>query len=306
MQGNSVEVPVEQVVVPLSDKIAIANCILTAILLLVTAISVYCAFRAYKNAVRDFTHQKERAKKDAACELAKYYAQHIIDEFQFVLDVLVLSKLNERIEQLFPYDDISDLDRKELDKLLQRAETTFEAVEKEMTLISPLAIYSAKILTAKTISERHLIAEEYLVRKKQEDGEVPMIGIAHESLLQNEFSGKITTLLNNLEHFAMSCRYGLADEEMLYQSLHQTYISQVRLLYFYICRNNTTNEDKVYTNLIWLFNLWKDRLKKIQKTKLAQRAEADERIVALEAQLREVREEAEHIEPEVYTGSALK
>lgn len=104
----------------------------------------------------------------------------------------------------------------------------------------------------------------------------------------------------------MSCRYGLADEEMLYQSLHQTYISQVRLLYFYICVNNTTNEDNVYTNLIWLFNVWKTRLKEIQENKLARQAKAKERASILEEQLREAEEEAKHIEPEIYTGSALK
>lgn len=42
---------------------AIAN----ILLLLLTAASVFYAYQAYK-------HQKERSKKEAACELAKYYA----------------------------------------------------------------------------------------------------------------------------------------------------------------------------------------------------------------------------------------
>lgn len=297
MPENSLEEPVTKAVVALSDKVAIVNCILTAILLVVTVISVICAFLAYR-------HQKNRAKKDAACSLAKYYAEHIIDEFQFVFDVLALSHLNDKIQSLFPYSDICTLDRKELDELLKRAERSYEDVEKEMTQVNPLAIYNSKILNAKSIEERHMIAEEYLVEKKDTEGE--KIGIAHPNLLWDEFSRKITILLNNLEHFAMSCRYGLSDEEMLYQPLHQTYISQVQLLYFYICQNNITNEDKVYTNLIWLFNIWKDRLKSIQEEKLARQAEVEKKVNVMEEQLREMKEEAQHIETEIYTGSALK
>ncbi len=300
VQGNSVaEKPVEKLIFSLSDKIAIADCVLTGILLLVTIISVICAFKAYK-------HQKNRAKKDAACELAKYYARHIIDEFQFVFDVLALSQLNDKIENLFPYDDISALDRKELNELLKKAEKSFDDVEQEMDLVDPLSIYNAKILNAKSIAERQLIAMEYIVVTPTEEGAPPVVGIAHANLLQNEFGRAITALLNNLEYFAMGCQYGLADEEMLYQPLHQTYISQVQLLYFYICRNNITNEDKVYTSLIWLFNLWKNRLKGIQEAALSQRAEANKRLNSLTEQLQEAKEEVDHIEPEIYTGTALR
>lgn len=306
MQGNNIEEPVEKVINTLSDKVAIANCILTAFLLVITAISVYCAYRAYKSAVQNYNLQKERAKKDAACDLARYYAQNIIDEFRFFLDVLTFSQLNNKIESLFPYDDISLFDREELEKLINRAGQNFEDVEREMDFVSPLAIYQAEIVCAKSIEERHTIAAEYTVIKNQKDGEPPEIGIANENMLWSDFHRKIATLLNDLEYFAMSCQYGLADEEMLYQSLHQTYISQVRFLYFYISRNNTTNEDKFYTNLIWLFNLWKNRLTEIQDIRRMQQAEAAKLISFLEAQLEELKEESKHINSNIYIGSMLK
>ena len=100
---------------------------------------------------------------------------------------------------------------------------------------------------------------------------------------------------------------------MLYHSLHQTFISNVWLLYFYICKSNLTNEDKYYTNLIWLFNLWKDRLEKLQKAKMAKRSAADKAVAAAErkriaAEMDEqlAREAASHVDSDLYTGTPLK
>lgn len=282
-----------------NTTIALIDCILTGILLLVTGVSVYFAFRAYR-------HQKERAKKDAACDLAKYYAYDIMEKFQFVLDVLVASKLSVKIQELFPYDAICTMDRKELDKVLQKAGKTFSEVEREIVLVPPEAIYTAKVLSARSIAERNLIAKEYIVIQKADKDSPPRTKIVHENLLHNEYLRKVAELLNCLEYFAMNCRYGLADEEMLYQSLHQTYISQVRLLYFFICKSNITNEDKVFTNLIWLFDLWKNRLKKIQEDTLSARTEAEKKFQEAKIQLQEAQDEMESISSIVYTGNSLK
>ena len=78
----------------------------------------------------------------------------------------------------------------------------------------------------------------------------------------------------------MNCRYGLADEELIYQSLHQVFLSTVLMLYPIICESNTSNEDKHYTSIIWLFVKWRDRLIGIKqeafdkKQKFLKKAEA--------------------------------
>lgn len=90
----------------------------------------------------------------------------------------------------------------------------------------------------------------------------------------------------------MNCKYGLADEELLYQSLHQTYISTVWLLYFFISHENENNEDKLYTNVCWLFLKWRDRLMEIRDRKEAEKQGYLDRAKAVKAK--------------VYEGSSLK
>ena len=67
-----------------SDLIAIVSACVSGALLLVTIISVICAFKAYY-------HQKERAKKDAACQLARVYANEVLTQYQVVVGVFAKS-----------------------------------------------------------------------------------------------------------------------------------------------------------------------------------------------------------------------
>ena len=68
-------------------------------------------------------------------------------------------------------------------------------------------------------------------------------------------------VLNNMEFFAMHFSHCTADESVVYQSLHQTYLSIVHLLYFKIARINKASATKYYTNVIWLYKKWINRKK---------------------------------------------
>ena len=88
-------------------------------------------------------------------------------------------------------------------------------------------------------------------------------------------------LLNQLEWFGMNFQYEVADETLLYQSLHKTYLSLVWMLYPIISYNNVNNEDKLFTNVVWLFDKWRSRLDRIttkaQNKKRAIQKKADRR-----------------------------
>nr|MDE6764427.1 DUF4760 domain-containing protein [Oscillospiraceae bacterium] len=80
------------------------------------------------------------------------------------------------------------------------------------------------------------------------------------SKVMNAFmSNFISETLNNLEYFAMYFTHNIADESVIYQSTHQTYIEITELLYYHICQLNTPNSSKYYTNLIELYNIWKSK-----------------------------------------------
>lgn len=75
----------------------------------------------------------------------------------------------------------------------------------------------------------------------------------------------IVALLNELEHMSMYISTRVADEKYIYNSLHQQFIKTVSALYLPISLTNIDNKDKYYTNIIEVFNLWKNKYIKFSK-----------------------------------------
>lgn len=81
--------------------------------------------------------------------------------------------------------------------------------------------------------------------------------------IRNEFFQNVSGLLNKLEFFSMNFISGIADESVVYQSLHQSFFSIVGFFYPRICFfNSSSGKDKYFTNLIELHNIWKERERK--------------------------------------------
>ena len=78
-------------------------------------------------------------------------------------------------------------------------------------------------------------------------------------ILWSEFNEIQIETLNSLEFFAMNFTSEVADETMVFQSLHQTYLNIVQLLYYQIAIRNTNVKDKYYTNIIALYHTWSAR-----------------------------------------------
>ena len=79
----------------------------------------------------------------------------------------------------------------------------------------------------------------------------------------------VTDSLNKLECFCMLFNYKIADEKVIYQSVHQVFLNTIKSLYINIARINKTPSDKYYTNIIELFNKWEARdreTKELEKT----------------------------------------
>lgn len=81
-----------------------------------------------------------------------------------------------------------------------------------------------------------------------------------DSEVLSTFLGKlITRVLNNMEYFSLHFTHNVADESVVYKSLHQTYIKLVWMLYYNIANANPLSPIKFYTNTIELYELWNTR-----------------------------------------------
>lgn len=65
-------------------------------------------------------------------------------------------------------------------------------------------------------------------------------------------------LLNSLEYMCMYIATEVADGEVIYNSLHQNFLNTIHLLYIFIASSNSDNKDKFYTNIIYVYNNWKE------------------------------------------------
>ena len=69
-----------------------------------------------------------------------------------------------------------------------------------------------------------------------------------------------TDNLNRLEYFSMNFIADIADDNIVYYSLHQVFLSYVEICYFHIAEMNSKGaKDKYYTNMIELYKKWKKR-----------------------------------------------
>lgn len=225
------------------------SAVISGLLLVVTVVSVIYAIRAYR-------HQKQRAKKDAACALARVYADVVLSKYKLVNEVAGKSDLLDFVRTLFPMNDISSFSYGEMKRFVRDAGRSMEDVKTKMWTFDPLIVLDAKLVQAKTSDEVRSLQETFSESEPGTQRRVPK----NEGILLSQFKAAIVDLMNTLEWFAMNCRYGLADEAIIYQSLHQTYLAMVWLLYFYISSYNTSKTDKYFTNVIWLFERWRKRL----------------------------------------------
>lgn len=267
--------------------VSYVSCFANCALFIATVVSVICAFKAYHT-------QKERAKKETACDLAKYYAQNILEKSSFVTSIMNKSGITEYVKGIFDINDFNEFNQSELNKLMQKANVPPETVKQKISHPPFEVILACKVGAERNELARTLISQLYV--KKEEDG---TCSIVNKEFLLSEYLDNVQTLLNDLEWFSMCCKYGIADEELLYQSLHQTFLSCVWQLYYYMASHNESNENKYYTSIIWLFKKWYSRL-------LAIKQEAEQKEKVAKENLRLAQMQLENAQPKEYSGSALK
>lgn len=73
--------------------------------------------------------------------------------------------------------------------------------------------------------------------------------------------------MNTLEYFAMTVNQNVAESEMLYDSIHQTFLFFVKLVYPFICEQNI-DEELYYPNIIKLYKTWVSKKAKNDKMKI--------------------------------------
>jgi len=200
----------------------------------------------YRASKKQELYHYDKERIHLAIEIAEYYKENILAYSR---------NLKQIIENLGILDIVEGVDLKEIE--------FFDIIEHKQVyskknlnkIINTRIKYNIdRNVNEKSISYRSTTKEEYKHKGK----------CMNEKIGQ-EYVDLMFIILNNLEIFSMYFVHGTADESVVYQPLHMSYLEIVRLLYYDISYANRNGENKFYINTIKLFNIWKDKALKMRE-----------------------------------------
>lgn len=81
----------------------------------------------------------------------------------------------------------------------------------------------------------------------------------------DEVSKLLVGFANRLELMCIKLNTGIADEGTVYQSLHANFIINVQMLYFQLSYSNTSESERVYSNVRDMYRTWSRISQEMQK-----------------------------------------
>lgn len=186
-----------------------------------------------------------------AIDLAEYYKDNILSELSALIFVFDSTGIRQILLNIKP-SQMKDFDNVELQECLDK-----NNIEQIKNLMSSEQM-AKTILVADRIYGLKLELNNYIRTTKDDEGKIKIV-IDTAPIHRRFMSQIINKILNNMEYFAMNFSHGLADESVVYQSLHQTYIEAVQLLYYNIAINNKPDGMQFYTNAVSLYKKWYEK-----------------------------------------------
>lgn len=218
---------------------------------IITLISVIIATLVYE-------YQRNEKKKDKAFQIAKQYATDIIPTGRFINQVLSSIEATQ-YTKVFA-EKMKTFDNAELCSLLNEQSLDIQGYYRLFEKINSDIIQLCMVKSGININ----IKICYTTIEEQDE-------TTKKELYAIFFKKFVMDFLNNLESLAMLLKYNLADEKIIYQSLHQTFLAYMSNLYYFIAEENYLNDSRYYENIIWLYRLWKKRECKQRKKELKKR-----------------------------------
>lgn len=201
-------------------------------------------------AVVAYTYQRKWNRKQKAQELAKWYAKCAIPRMRYIFTIFQEVDL---ISYINKFTDFEQFTSAELCENLDKCNCTETLFLQKLTEITEDVLEKAYAKSGCNdyIHKIHTNLKEALTT----DAEM-------NKLVLNKF---ITDFLNDLEVVSLEMICNIAEESMLYSSLHQTFLKNVKLCYFFIAIENQFDQNRYYTNIISLYTLWDIKSKKEKK-----------------------------------------
>lgn len=224
-------------------------------------------------------HSENNNKEDItkAIELADLYEREILPLINGL--GIVYSKLNLLNEHQRKLNYLRQNEKLVFTSAEMKLHFEESDIDKVLIELEPKSIPKNLLLSSRAIRGKTLLNDHLFMRSLElGEGEKEKFDLVFKQQLAMEFSSLRTELLNKLESFSMYFTNGVADEEIVYQSLHQTYLGTVLSLYFDIASKNTDPKDTFFINIIELFNKWNSKYNQKKKQEMNEVAKVHDKL----------------------------
>jgi len=185
-----------------------------------------------------------------AIDLAAFYKENVLKPYNAVLYVFEQSKILEIVSGI-KTSEMKNFDKYELDELMTSEQ------QNKLKDIQNSDEFAKIVLRANTIYGLHLYVD---TKQPQSGTKIPNLFDTEKKQIAGTFMRSIVTnMLNDMEFFAMHFSHETADETVVYQSLHQTYLEIVKIAYYHIASINKPGQSHYYTNVTELYKKWYER-----------------------------------------------
>ena len=223
--------------------------VITNIFVSVSVIFVgYQAFM-YK---KDYVVRNKKHEIEKAIQIAEIYSNEILSNMAYLFFIYSQLGLDKTFSEI-KSSSMRQFDKDELNDVIKVSEQ--EKITSKLHIINTKILSEARVLLR--VEKGGPLTDKFNmyafpVIKGNEKLSDDLIA----KILNNEFIAVKQETLNKLEYICMYFNTGLANDEAIYQSIHQTFLKSVCILYYDIANANITGKDKYYTNIIKLFNKW--------------------------------------------------
>ena len=215
---------------------------------LITILSLIIAFFTYK-------YQRKWNKRQRTKELAEWYAKHTLPKFRYINYIFKQIGFIKIVQRFSKYEDF---DSKELSNNLNKTSSSQQDIEFLFSKITDDILKQACSQSG---------ACEYISQWAENIRHI--YSMNNNTMTYEMFNKVVIDLLNELESKALQLNYCIYDEKMVYPILHQTFLKNLKNLYYFVSTENSQDYDQFYIYTIWLFNLWNKRVED-EKVKLKQ------------------------------------
>ena len=212
---------------------------------------VVIAVWQYYLSCQDAKTNLEVIQVQRAIELSEYYKDNILRYLPAIYYIFDCSGASKILKTVRP-EQMLHFHKQELHQVLSKEQIT------DLQKLTTTEQFLQCVIEANDIFNLNLKFRTKREFTQNTDKKEVTVYVNVDSILNNFLSQLINLTLNNMEYFALHFRHNVADESVVYQSLHKTYIDAVQYLYYYICNHNEDSSDKLYTNVTWLYHQWYD------------------------------------------------